>query len=620
MKRLHKIISFMLVLLLIFTSSITASAEKVLSLEEKNLKGYTIILHTNDTHGRVVPDSYNGYMGITAVSALKKYYEASGAQVILLDAGDTLHGLPIATLEKGESIVSLMNMAGYDAMAPGNHDFNYGSERLLELKDQMKFPLISSNITVKETGKPFLEDNIILEKNGVKYGIFGLSTPETAYKTNPKNVSDIQFTNPVEAAKEEVKTLDAKGADVIIALAHLGTDKSSEFTSDLVAQNVEGIDLIVDGHSHTVYESGLKVKNTLIASTGDYYRYIGVVTIDPNGKMNAGLVNSTTFSETDKNIDTLINEISGKQEKLLSKVVGKTNVYLDGVRENVRTKETNLGNLATDAFRYATGADVAFTNGGGIRASIEAGNITKKDLVTVFPFGNYVVTKKVTGKAILEAMESGVASYPEPLGAFPQVSGITFCIDASKPAGSRVVNAKINGVPVNPKKTYLLATNDFIVAGGDGYTMLANFDIVNEYGAMEEIIISYIDKIKRVDSKTEGRITVINETVKSDKGDKIDSADKTDKVNKADKTDKINKADKIKKTDAGEDNLTVQQDKQTTKAYDTYVVTEGDYLRKIALKIYGNESDWKKIYSWNKDIIVNPDKIQIGQKFKIYSQ
>ncbi len=641
MKQMRRIFTCILVVFFLFIPGMPASAEQVINLEGKDLSGYTVILHTNDSHGRVVPDSNSGYMGFTAVSALKKYCEAAGAQVILLDAGDTLHGLPIATLEKGESVVKLMNMAGYDAMAPGNHDFNYGAKRLLELKTKMDFPLLSANVTYKISGERFLPDNTIIEKNGVKYGIFGLSTPETAYKTNPNNVTEIEFTNPVEAAKTEVADLEAKDADVIIALAHLGTDKSSEFTSDLVAEKVDGIDLIVDGHSHTVFESGSKVGDTLIVSTGDYTRYIGAVTIDPKGNITAGLVNSTVFQETDKNIDTLLADISAEQEKLLSEVVGRTSVYLDGVRENVRTRETNLGNLATDAFRYATGADVALTNGGGIRASIEAGDITKKDLVTVFPFGNYVVTKNVTGQAIIDAMEVGAASYPEPLGGFPQVSGITFEIDASKPSGSRVVNLKINGTPVDPAKTYLLATNDFIVAGGDGYTMFTGFDIVNEYGAMEEIIINYINERKSVNSKVEGRITVINESgVKEDTEAVSEAPDKTAEENKSKEDtpqaeaagEKKGQSDKGKEAAAGNGavkdgtgkNSTGKNDtekeavKDSTKDYQIYVVVKGDYLRKISVSFFGKESDWKKIYEWNKDIIANPDKIQIGQRLKIY--
>jgi len=585
-----------LVFVLIFTLAIPTAAEAV-SVENTDLTGYTVILHTNDSHGRAVPDSFSSYMGFTAVSALKKDCEAAGAKVILLDAGDTLHGLPFATLEKGASIVKLMNIAGYDAMAPGNHDFNYGTDTLVALAKTMNFPLLSANITIKESGEKLLEADTIIEKNGVKYGIFGLSTPETAYKTNPNNVTSIEFGNPIDAAKQEVTALKAAGADVIIALSHLGTDESSEYTSKLVAEQVEGIDLIVDGHSHSTFEAGLTVKDTLIVSTGEYIKNIGVVAIDPKGNMVAGLVNATNYAGSDASIDSVVSELSTKQDKLLSEVVGSTSVYLDGVREDVRSKETNLGNLATDAFRKATGADVAITNGGGIRASIEIGDITKKDLVTVFPFGNYVVTKNITGKALLQALEVGVGSYPEPLGAFPQVSGVTFTIDPTKPAGSRVVDAKVNGVKLDPKATYLLATNDFIIAGGDGYTMLADFEVVNEYGSMEEIVINYIQELGAIEKKVENRITVKTETPV---------------VEEVKETAEISKAEEISKPEEIEEEI-----KEPVEKFDTYLVVKGDYLRKIAIALFGKESEWKKIYKWNKNIISNPNKIQIGQKLKI---
>ncbi len=592
MKRFFKILSLFLVLVFVLTAVMPASAAEVKPAKDADLTGYTVILHTNDTHGRAVPDSYNGYMGFSAVSALKKDYEAAGAKVLLLDAGDTLHGLPFATLDKGTTVARLMNLAGYDAMTPGNHDFNYGTDTLRKLANIMHFPLLSANITKKDSGENLFSRHTIIDKNGVKYGIFGLSTPETAYKTNPNNVSTIEFGNPVDAAQEEVTALKEAGADVIVALSHLGIDASSEFTSKLIAEKVEGIDLIVDGHSHSKFDSGLMIKDTLIVSTGDYFQNIGVVVIDKEGNMKAGLLNSSDYTGTDPDIDTVVKQQSDEQEKLLSEVVGHTSVTLNGVREDVRSKETNLGNLTTDAIRQATGADVAITNGGGIRASIEIGDITKKDLVTVFPFGNYVVTKYISGAALLEALEVGVSAYPELLGAFPQVSGITFSIDTSKPIGKRVVNAKVNGAAVDEKASYLFATNDFVIAGGDGYTMLADFEIVNEYGSLEEILLNYIKDLKNIDIKVDNRITAYNGvTLDEDKAE-------TEKTT----TKKVEK-----------------EIKKAVKNSDTYVVIKGDNLKKIALKLFGKESEWKKILGWNKGIILDPNKIYVGQILKLYA-
>jgi 5'-nucleotidase len=615
MKHFKRFLAILLTLALVILP-VTPAAASLLPEEGASLTGYTVIMHTNDSHSRVVPNSGSGYMGFTAVSALKKSYEAAGAEVILLDAGDTLHGLPIANLFKGQSIVKLMNLVGYDAMTPGNHDFNYGTEALLKLSEAMDFTLLSSNITRKDGGADLLEDNLLIEKNGVTYGIFGLSTPETAYLTNPKNVTNIEFQNPIDAATKEVAELKAAGAKVIIALAHLGVDESSKFTSKLVAEKVDGIDLIVDGHSHSDFEEGLAVEDTLIVSTGDYIQNIGVVMIDPNGDMKADLINAKEFTGTDTAVDELIKTYSTNQEALLSEVIGHTTVLLDGVREHVRAGETNLGNLATDAFRHITGADVAITNGGGIRASIEIGDITKKDIVTVFPFGNYVVTKKVTGEALLKALEQGASAYPEPLGAFLQVSGITFSIDATKPAGSRVLNAKVNGTALDPKAEYLLATNDFVVAGGDGYTMLADFEVANEFGSMEDVLIDYLKEIGDVTIQMQDRITILGAGEEA----VVEEKDETEEIKEDIKEEDIKEED----IEEAEEEI---EDKDDTKApvkedaateYEVYVVKKGDNLSKIADAFFDKESEWKKIYQWNKDQIKNPDMIFIGQELKIY--
>lgn len=592
MKHRRRIISILLMLALVILPFQTVAAG-TLPTGQESLAGTTVIMHTNDSHARAVPNSDSGYMGFTAVSALKKSYEAAGAQVILLDAGDTLHGLPFANLVKGESIVKIMNLAGYDAMTPGNHDFNYGSSTLKEISKNMNFPLISSNIKNKSDNSDFLEDHIIIEKNGVKYGIFGLSTPETAYKTNPKNVTSIEFTNPVEAAKEEVKELEAEGAQVIIALAHLGLDESSEYTSKLVAEKVDGIDLIVDGHSHSVLEAGLTVGDTLIVSTGDYIQNIGVVMIGSDGAMKADLISASEYTGTDKAVDDKATEYQNEQEKLLSEVVGHTSVYLDGIREHVRAGETNLGDFTTDAFRYVTGADVAITNGGGIRASIEIGDISRKDLVTVFPFGNYVVTKKVTGEAILEALELGASTYPEPLGGFLQVSGITYTIDASKPSGKRISDVKVNGVAIDKKAEYLLATNDFIIAGGDGYTMLADFKVENEFGSIEDVLLEYLKEKGTINQESANRIKIVG--LNAEVPEVTETPEVTEVPEVADTED-----------ESSEDS--------------TYVVQKGDNLWKIAVKLFGDAGKWKKIYEWNKDTIKNPNLIYIGQELRIAAE
>ncbi|QED49647.1 bifunctional metallophosphatase/5'-nucleotidase [Cytobacillus dafuensis] len=469
------------------------------------------ILHTNDSHGRV-EESKNDGMGFAKLSTLVKKYESENPNTLLLDAGDTLHGTTFATLSKGESIAKVMNKVGYDGMAAGNHDFNYGYKRLLEIEKMLDFPVLSANVRQKD-GSNLLKPYTIKEVDGIKLGIFGLSTPETSYKTHPKNVEGLTFTDPVKEAQAMVKELKAQNVDMIIAVTHLGIDKSSTETSIKVAKGAPGIDLIVDGHSHSTLVEGLKGENdTLIVSSGEYTKNLGVVELTFEGKKltnkTAKLINkdATADVKPDPEVEKVITDIKTDQEKILSEVIGKTAVKLDGEREQVRVGETNLGNLITDAMVDMTGADMAVTNGGGIRASINEGTITKGDVVTVLPFGNYIVTKELTGAQIKAGLENGVSSYPESKGAFPQVSGLTFAIDTAQEKGSRVHSMKIKGQPVDMNKKYLVATNDFMAAGGDEYTSFGESPIANEFPALDEALITYIQKIGTVNAKVEGRI------------------------------------------------------------------------------------------------------------------
>ena len=485
--------------------------------KENNQSNKITILHTNDMHGRFKSDEK--VIGIDTVSAIKKSIENS----ILVDAGDTIHGLPFVTLSQGQDAVDLLNEAGYEFMAPGNHDFNYGQERLIELfknsvtlkNGENKLKLLASN--VKKDGKPIFEPNSIKEMqvNGktVKVGLFGLSTEETAYKTNPNNVKGIDFTSPIDAAKEQVKELEDKGADIIVALSHIGTDESSETTSYDVINAVDGIDVYVDGHSHTTFDEGKKVNDTLLVSTGEYLSNLGKVELELNDenevvKATASLITKEQAKSVtpDKKVTEKIEEISSNQEEVLSEVIGTNAIELDGKRESVRVKETNLGNLITDAMLNETNADIAITNGGGIRASISKGDITKGDVVSVLPFGNYIVTKKLTGAQIKEVLEFGVRSYGESLGGFPHVAGIKFVVDPSRAVGDRIISLTINGQKLDMNKTYTVATNDFTAVGGDDYPCFGDIPILNEYSSLEESVTNFIKTLGTVSYTKQGRI------------------------------------------------------------------------------------------------------------------
>jgi len=455
------------------------------------------IVHTNDTHSRIEEGPNDG-MGFAKISAkINELRITLGKEnVLVLDAGDTLHGIPLSTISKGSGIVTLLNTIGYDAMTPGNHDFNYGQDRLVELSKLMNFPLISANVK-KADGTTLLSPYIIKEINGIKVGIFGLSTPETTYKTHPNNVKGLTFEDPSKTAALMVKELQDK-TDMIIALSHLGLDEASLYTSEKVALEVPGIDLIVDGHSHTVLPEGKKIGNTLIVQTGEYDKNLGIVsvTLDANNKITFTpslytKENAATLVPNQKTSDAIIT-LKTSFDDLTSVKVGSTPIKLEGAREKVRTSQTNMGDLITMFMLDITGADVALTNGGGIRASIEPGAITKKDIINVLPFGNYIVTLDVTGAEILEALEVGVAKYPAPEGCFPQVGGLLFTLNPSNPVGSRITGVTIGNKPLDKTTTYSLATNDFLAVGGDGYTMFKDKKPTGQFSALDEVVINYI--------------------------------------------------------------------------------------------------------------------------------
>lgn len=575
---MKKIASVILSILLVFTVCFQFSSFDGYAQTEKEI----VLFHTNDTHSRVEEGKYAG-MGFAKISTYIKNEKEKNKNVLVLDAGDTFHGQTIATLVKGESIATLMNKIGYDATVAGNHDFNYGKERLVELDKLTTFPILASNIK-KEDGSDLLTPYIIKEVDGIKFGIFGLATPETAYMSHPKHVEGLTFSSPVEESKKMVSQLKDK-VDVVVALAHLGLNEKSEFTSEKVAQKVDGIDIIIDGHSHTILENGKMVGNTLIASTGEYDKNLGKITLsfldNKLSSKKASLITKEDAANVEKNgeIVNLVNTIKDGQKKVLSQVVGKSNIILDGEREHVRKGETNLGNLISDAILDETKADIAIANGGNIRSSIDVGDITKEEVITVLPFGNYIVTKNLTGKQILAALEHGTSSYPELTGGFPHVGGMTYNIDTSKEVGSRVVNVMVNGSPLDLEKTYLVGLNDFLAAGGDNYTMLKDSPIVTQFSSTDEIFMKYLEKVGEVAPTVEGRISVIEKT-------------ETPMI-------ELEKAVKVVNT----------VEAVETEKTNVYVVKSGEVLWKIAEKY---KLTWEKLAQMNK--LENPNLILPGQQ------
>lgn len=508
----------------------TAAVNESLKTQSKaeytlnKLRGYKTIsiVHVNDTHGRIEENEKNGELGF---AKLKTYYDNRNYNnnALLLNAGDVVHGTTFATISSGDSVIDVMNQMGFDAMTAGNHDFNYGYQRLIELNNKANFPIFASNV-IDQNGNKIIDSDSIIDVDGIKVGIFGLATEETKTKSSPANTEGLTFVNSVETAQSEVANLKNQGAEVIVCLSHLGEDKESTETSTLIAENVEGIDVIIDGHSHTELQNGRYVGNTLIAQAKAHGYFIGDVTLllDKDNQIvakNASLKPYERMKHLYPNKETLakIEAVSNENKKVLDQNVGETSVELVGSREMVRTRETNLGDYVTDAMIKATGADVAITNGGGIRDSISAGAITKGDVLTVFPFTNFAVTLEAPGSVIKEALEHGLTDAPNSAGKFPHIAGMMVKYDSTRAAGNRVTEITIGGEAIDPNKTYTLVTNDFMAIGGDGYEMFKSCSKLGEYELISEIFENAIKNDGTINPQTDGRLIDSSLEVKANK-------------------------------------------------------------------------------------------------------
>ena len=529
-----KVLSLVLVLAMMFSLCITAGAEE----PAEDLSGSIIILHTNDVHGAI-----DGY---AKAAELKKTYEEMGAYVLLMDAGDFIQGDPTVSTSEGATAVELMNLAGYDVAAPGNHEFDYGYANLKALVSEADFPIVAANVLYG--GKAAFNDNVTFTApDGTKIGVFGLDTPETATKAHPAKIKGVTFLADDElfaCAQEQVNELEAEGCDIIVCLGHLGIDDESTGNRSMdLLEEVDGIDLFIDGHSHSdlddiagaVGESCM-VNDTILTSTGTKFENIGLVVIS-DGVMEATAI--PTADITVKPDGTVADRAAAIQKAVddeYGAVFAKTEVELNGVKAEVRTGETNLGNLITDALVWGaaeagTKVDAAVTNGGGIRASISKGNITKKDINTVLPFGNTLSIVKVTGAELLEALEASTYCTPETIGGFPHVSGIVFTVDTGKvydqgeqyPGSTyygpksiqRVSIQSVGGKAFDPNATYTIATNDFMAAGGDTYYAFKTASVNYDLGVpMDEVVMEYVteelDGVVTAEDygASEGRITI----------------------------------------------------------------------------------------------------------------
>lgn len=518
MKRGKKLSALFLALVMAFSLAIPAGAANW----DEDLTGHIVILHTNDVHGAI--DNY------ASVAALKDAYEAAGAQVLLMDAGDFSQGSTSVNVSEGATAVELMNMAGYDVATTGNHEFDFGYANLKTLMESAEFPILAADAFTAEGDLAMDGDNLTFQLGDVTVGVFGLATPETATKAHPAKLEGVTFLAEDElfaCAQEQVDELTAAGCDYIICLGHLGIDAESTGNRSIdLLENVTGIDVFIDGHSHSTQSDIAEETNgtgmvgdTVLTSTGTKLESVGVVDIAADGTIDASTLsmeelNATEGFTPDQDIATRVSEINAQIEEDMGQVIGTSEVDLDGVRENVRASETNLGDLITDAMLWQAGqdneeVDAAITNGGGIRASIAAGDITKKSVNDVLPFGNTLYVVELTGAELLEALEASTYCTPEPVGAFPQVAGIEFTINTgaaydagenypgttyAEPASiNRVTIQTVGGQAFDADATYTIVTNDFLAAGGDTYYAFSAAESGYDTGIpLDQVVMDYI--------------------------------------------------------------------------------------------------------------------------------
>ena len=522
---MRKFLSVLLAMAMVLSLTVTgfaiedtaATKEPEIMTEEATMAGKTVILHTNDVHGAV-----NGY---AYIAQLKADYEAKGAEVILVDAGDYSQGKTYVSVTKGADAVTMMNAAGYDVVTLGNHEFDYGYAQLKENMSKAKFKVVCADV-FNEDGTPIFDASYTYTtKSGVKVGFFGMETPETQTKANPALIKGLTFATDdafTKAAADQVAAL--KDADVVICLAHLGVDaESAPYRSTDLYAAVKGIDFIIDGHSHSVMTKG--EKGEPIQSTGTAFANIGVIVIDNATKKieSNSLFEIKEDTAKDATVAAAAKTIVDRVDAEYDVVFAKSEVTLNGAKapNGNRDSETNNGDLITDAMLWkvmqnkeglTVDADhvVAITNGGGIRAAIEPGDVTKKDINTVLPFGNTVVTIYITGEELLEVLEA--STYSLPVGGFPQVAGINYTIStavaydanaetypASTYYGPKSINRvtinSINGKEFKADDTYAVVTNDFSAAGGDTYYAFKAATAKFDTGIpLDEAVMEYVTK------------------------------------------------------------------------------------------------------------------------------
>ena len=521
---LKKRVGFILTFLFLFLLPFTAFAE------EKDI----IILHTNDIHCGV---SVN--LGIDKVAQYKKELQKKGHPVALVDAGDAIQGAPIGKLSNGESIVKIMNAAGYDFVIPGNHEFDYGMEQFLKLTSKMKCGYYCANLIDIKTRKLVLPPYKILALGNKKVAFIGATTPQTLTSSTPKYfqdkngkfiygfLEDESGLKLYKALQEAADRVRKEGADYVFLVGHLGTNGAlPKWSSGAIAANTYNIDAVIDGHSHEEYVPPHKVanamgKDVLVVQAGTKLQALGQLVIQEDGSLSSTLIK--TLSASDPKVTALVAGENKRFDAILNQPVGEALVTLTSDdpatgKRRVRNGETNLGDLVADAYRFVLNTDLSIVNGGSIRKTIKPGVFSYNDLLEALPFVNMCTVVEATGQQIIDALEVGVVNYPEESGGFLHVSGMTYAIDSSVPSGvvkdvkgnfvevrgpRRIKDVMINGQPVDLKKTYKVGGTSYILKdGGNGMVMFKGCNmtldaVMTDVDAIMEYVQNHLNaKIK----------------------------------------------------------------------------------------------------------------------------